>query len=110
MRLYLIIRRQQLLLLFLEGTTAVTRTLHYGIPTREERKAYTTVLRSLSALATLHTPATLPAAHADPVARAPLWAFKQDYLSPTGYGMGAALNRKEGKESVHNDQVFFLHF
>lgn len=60
------------------------------------RRAYTIVLRSVAALATLQTPGSLPAAHADPVARAPLWAAKQDYIHPTGHGVGAALNRKEG--------------
>lgn len=86
---------------FSEGTTEVTRTVHFGIPTREERRAYTTVLRSVAALAMLTMPAVLPAAHADPVARAPLWAAKQDYGHPTGHGVGAALNRKEGKSSWH---------
>ncbi|VVC95034.1 unnamed protein product, partial [Leptidea sinapis] len=78
-----------------EGTTVVTRTLHYGVPSREERRAYTTVLRSLAALATMQAPASLPAAHADPLVRAPLWNFKQDYLTPTGHGVGAALCRRE---------------
>ena len=74
----------------------VTRTVHYGTPSREERKAYTSVLRSLAALSMLQTPMALPAAHTDPVARAPLWNFKQDYIQPTGYGVGAALSRREG--------------
>lgn len=74
----------------------VTRTVHYGVPSREERRAYTTTLRSLAALSTLQMPSTLPAAHADPVARAPLWVAKQDYPSITGHGVGAALNRREG--------------
>ncbi|XP_069358373.1 xaa-Pro aminopeptidase 1-like isoform X2 [Maniola hyperantus] len=94
---------------YYEGTTAVTRTLHYGIPTREERKAYTTVLRSLAALSMLQTPATLPAAHTDPIARAPLWAFRQDYTQPTGYGMGAALNRKEDPVVIDYKQDINLH-
>lgn len=81
---------------FSEGTTVVTRTVHYGTPSREERKAYTSVLRSLAALSMLQTPMALPAAHTDPVARAPLWNFKQDYIHPTGYGVGAALSRREG--------------
>lgn len=74
----------------------VTRTVHFGIPSREERRAYTTVLRSMAALAMLNMPSELAAAHADPVTRAPLWNAKQDYMHPTGYGVGAALNRKEG--------------
>lgn len=79
----------------------VTRTVHFGIPTREERRAYTTVLRSLAALALLSMPSALPAAHADPVARGPLWNAKQDYMRPTGYGVGAALNRKEGRYAAN---------
>ncbi|RVE53172.1 hypothetical protein evm_002269 [Chilo suppressalis] len=78
-----------------EGTTVVTRTLHYGVPAREMKHAYTTVLRSVAALASLQAPASLPAAHADPIARAPLWLAKQDYVHPTGHGVGAALNRRE---------------
>ncbi|KOB69668.1 Xaa-pro aminopeptidase, partial [Operophtera brumata] len=80
---------------YAEGTTVVTRTVHFGIPTREERRAYTTVLRSMAALAMLSMPAELAAAHADPVARAPIWNAKQDYVHPTGYGVGSALNRRE---------------
>lgn len=83
--------------MFTEGTTIVTRTLQYGTPTKDIRRAYTTVLRSLAAMGTLQIPANLPAAHTDPVVRAPLWIAKQDYLHPTGYGVGAALNRREGK-------------
>lgn len=87
--------------IFPEGTTVVTRTLQYGIPSREIRKAYTTVLRSLAALSTLQIPGTLPAAHVDPVARAPLWVNKQDYPYPTGHGIGAALNTREGKQVLY---------
>lgn len=75
----------------------VTRTVHYGTPSRDERRAYTTVMRSMAALAGLRAPAALPAAHADPVARAPLWSAKQDYPHPTGHGVGAALARREGR-------------
>ncbi|OWR41030.1 xaa-Pro aminopeptidase 1 like protein [Danaus plexippus plexippus] len=92
-----------------EGTTVVTRTLHYGNPTRDERKAYTTVLRSLSALSMLQTPSTLPAAHADPLARAPLWNHKQDYIPPTGHGVGAALNRREDPVVIDYRQDTNLH-
>ncbi|XP_063893288.1 xaa-Pro aminopeptidase 1 [Helicoverpa armigera] len=92
-----------------EGTTVVTRTVHYGSPTRAERSAYTTVLRSLAALAGLRVPAAVPAAHVDPVARAPLWAAKQDYPHPTGYGVGAALNRKEDPVVIDYRQDTNLH-
>ncbi|XP_026331161.1 xaa-Pro aminopeptidase 1-like, partial [Hyposmocoma kahamanoa] len=94
---------------YVEGTTIVTRTLQYGVPSKEIRRAYTTVLRSLAAMATLQIPATLPAAHTDPVARAPLWIAKQDYLHPTGYGVGAALNRREDPVVIDYRQDTNLH-
>ncbi|XP_014371061.2 xaa-Pro aminopeptidase 1 [Papilio machaon] len=92
-----------------EGTTVVTRTVHYGVPSREERRAYTITLRSLAALSTLQMPSTLPAAHADPVARAPLWTAKQDYPSITGHGVGAALNRREDPVVIDYRQDTNLH-
>ncbi|XP_075971462.1 xaa-Pro aminopeptidase 1 isoform X2 [Anticarsia gemmatalis] len=94
---------------FDEGTTMVTRTVHYGSPSRNEKRAYTTVMRSISALAALRAPATLPAAHADPVMRAPLWAAKQDYPHPTGHGVGAALARKEDPVVIDYRQDTNLH-
>ncbi|CAH2105417.1 unnamed protein product [Euphydryas editha] len=92
-----------------EGTTTVTRTLHYGTPSRDERKAYTSALRSLAAFGSLQPPGTLPAAHADPVARAPLWAHRQDYIQPTGHGVGAALNRREDPVVIDYRQDTNLH-
>ncbi|KAJ8733454.1 hypothetical protein PYW08_001752 [Mythimna loreyi] len=92
-----------------EGTTIVTRTVHYGTPSRDERKAYTTVLRSLAAMAVLRAPMLLPAAHIDPVARAPLWEAKQDYPHPTGHGVGAALGRKEDPVVIDYRQDTNLH-
>ncbi|CAK1598567.1 unnamed protein product [Parnassius mnemosyne] len=92
-----------------EGTTVVTRTVHYGVPSREVRRAYTTALRALGALGALQTPATLPAPHADPVARAPLWAARRDYPAPTGHGVGAALNRREDPVVIDYRQDTNLH-
>ncbi|KAL4708300.1 hypothetical protein ACJJTC_007706 [Scirpophaga incertulas] len=92
-----------------EGTTVVTRTVHFGVPSREMRHAYTTVLRAAAALGTLRAPAALPAAHADPVARAPLWAARRDYPHPTGHGVGAALNAREDPVVLDYRQDVNLH-
>ncbi|CAH0763910.1 unnamed protein product [Diatraea saccharalis] len=94
---------------YLEGTTVVTRTVHYGVPSREMKRAYTTVLRAVAALASLQAPVSLPAAHLDPVARAPLWLAKQDYVHPTGHGVGAALNRREDPVVIDYRQDINLH-
>ncbi|KAI5637428.1 metallopeptidase family m24 domain-containing protein [Phthorimaea operculella] len=92
-----------------EGTTVVTRTVHYGTPSHAIRTAYTTVLRSLAAMSMLQIPESLPAAHTDPVARAPLWAARQDYPHPTGHGVGAALNRREDPVVIDYRQDTNLH-
>ncbi|XP_073942778.1 xaa-Pro aminopeptidase 1-like isoform X2 [Choristoneura fumiferana] len=94
---------------YVEGTTMVTRTLHYGTPAREERRAYTTALRALAALSALQLPGALPAAHADLAVRAPLWAARQDYVHPTGHGVGAALNRREDPVVIDYRQDVNLH-
>ncbi|CAH2071647.1 unnamed protein product, partial [Iphiclides podalirius] len=62
-----------------------------------------------AALSTLQAPGTLPAAHADPVARGPLWTAAQDYPSPTGHGVGAALNRREDPVVIDYRQDTNLH-
>ncbi|XP_060801803.1 xaa-Pro aminopeptidase 1 [Amyelois transitella] len=93
-----------------EGTTVITRTVHFAKhPSKEQKRAYTTVLRSVAALATLQWPSALPAAHLDPLARAPLWASNQDYPHPTGHGVGAALNRLEDPVVIDYRQDVNLH-
>ncbi|RLU18060.1 hypothetical protein DMN91_010302 [Ooceraea biroi] len=71
-----------------DGTTDVTRTLHFGTPTEEQRKAYTRVLIGSIELSSLIFPSDLTMDQLDIVARRPLWSIGYDYTHGTGHGIG----------------------
>lgn len=71
-----------------DGTTDVTRTLHFGMPTDEQRKAYTRVLIGSIQLSSLIFPSHLTTDQLDAVARTPLWSACYDYMHGTGHGIG----------------------
>eukprot|EP00439_Symbiodinium_sp_Y106_P048735 s561_g6.t1 len=74
-----------------DGTTDVTRTLKFGIPTSRERELFTRVLKAHIGLATATFPADVPCFVLDAYARRPLWEVAADYRHGTGHGVGAAL-------------------
>ncbi|CAJ1365879.1 unnamed protein product [Effrenium voratum] len=80
---------------YVDGTTDVTRTLHFGTPTSEERELFTRVLKAHIGLATAIFPTDLPCFALDAFARQPLWAAGLDYRHGTGHGVGAALGVHE---------------
>jgi Xaa-Pro aminopeptidase len=71
-----------------DGTTDVTRTLHFGTPTAEQKKAYTLVLMGHLDLARLVFPRTSKDGRVDVLARAPLFEQGLDFLHGTGHGIG----------------------
>lgn len=73
---------------YFDGTTDVTRTLHFGTPTAAQIKAYTLVLMGHLDLARLVFPKTTRDARVDVLARAPLFDQGLDYLHGTGHGIG----------------------
>lgn len=87
--------------MYSDGTTDVTRTIHLGEPTNDQKRAYTTVLIALIRLASQKFPKNLEAADLDAVARGPLWEELNDYPHGTGHGVGSYLSVHECKcESV----------
>lgn len=78
-----------------DGTTDVTRTLHFGTPTEEQKNAYTRVLIGAIQLSSLIFPNSLKSNQLDIVARAPLWNIGYDYLHGTGHGIGHFLSVHE---------------
>lgn len=54
---------------YLDGTTKVTRTIHLGVPTAEQKKAYTNVLRGIIRLSSLVFPDSLKPAEVDALTR-----------------------------------------
>ncbi|XP_015175825.1 PREDICTED: xaa-Pro aminopeptidase 1-like isoform X1 [Polistes dominula] len=73
---------------YLDGTTDVTRTLHFGKPTEEQKKAYTSVLIGSIQLSSLIFPDDLMSDQVDVLARKPLWSTGNDYMHGTGHGIG----------------------
>ncbi|XP_036138554.1 xaa-Pro aminopeptidase ApepP isoform X2 [Monomorium pharaonis] len=88
---------------YLDGTTDVTRTLHFGVPTDEQKKAYTRVLIGLIELASLIFPSDLTVDQLDIIARRPLWSTGYDYMHGTGHGIGHF-------SSVHESPISLSYF
>lgn len=80
---------------YLDGTTDVTRTLHFGEPTQEQKEAYTRVLIGSIQLASLVFPNDLTTNQIDILARSPLWSVGNDYMHGTGHGIGHFLSVHE---------------
>lgn len=76
---------------YLGGTTDLTRTIHLGTPTQEERRVYTLVLRAHLALGDAVFPEGTSGAVIDMLARAPLWKEGLHYGHGTGHGVGCYL-------------------
>ncbi|PYI20744.1 hypothetical protein BO86DRAFT_417918 [Aspergillus japonicus CBS 114.51] len=81
---------------YLDGTTDVTRTFHFGKPTELEKKAFTLVLKGLISIDTAVFPKGTSGFALDALARQHLWKEGLDYLHGTGHGVGSYLNVHEG--------------
>ncbi|KAJ1302268.1 hypothetical protein OPQ81_001087 [Rhizoctonia solani] len=79
---------------FLDGTTDVTRTWHFGTPTKEEKRAFTRVLQGHISIDTAVFPTGTTGYLLDAFARRALWA---DGL---GHGVGHYLCVHEGPQGI----------
>lgn len=86
---------------YLDGTTDVTRTFHFGTPTDMEREAYTRVLMGAIDLATTIWPEGTYGRDIDARARAPIWQNGWDYNHGTGHGIGYFLSVHEGPGRIN---------
>lgn len=80
---------------YLNGTTDVTRTVHFGEPSAEERDAFTRVLIGFITLARAKFPEGISGFALDVLARNALWQGGMDYKHGTGHGVGHYLNVHE---------------
>ena len=85
---------------YLTGTTDLTRTLHLGQPTDEEKLRYTLVLKGMIALSAVQFPHGTSGAQLDTLARQSLWAHGLNYGHGTGHGVGYFLNVHEGSHQI----------
>lgn len=100
-----IIRKDQIYLCdsggqYLDGTTDVTRTLHFGTPTNEEKRAFTRVLQGHISIDTAIFPTGTSGYIIDSFARRALWQEGWDYRHGTGHGVGHFLNVHEGPQGI----------
>ncbi|XP_078698963.1 xaa-Pro aminopeptidase 1-like isoform X4 [Branchiostoma floridae x Branchiostoma belcheri] len=83
-----------------DGTTDVTRTLHFGQPTDYQRECYTLVLMgAINEFLQVFKQGTF-GIRLDQAARAPLFSRGLEYGHGTGHGLGSFLN-------VHEDPYFY---
>lgn len=80
---------------YFEGTTDITRTFALGPVTDEEKRHFTTVLRSNLRLGSVVFKEGCTGENLDMVARQPLWEEGLDYNHGTGHGIGFVLNVHE---------------
>ncbi|EXX78053.1 Fra1p [Rhizophagus irregularis DAOM 197198w] len=80
------------------GTTDVTRTIHFGKPTEQEKRAFTRVLQGHIAIDRAIFPKGTTGYLLDVLARTSLWKDGLDFRHGTGHGVGCYLNVHEGKD------------
>ncbi|MCX7121432.1 MAG: aminopeptidase family protein P [Gammaproteobacteria bacterium] len=85
---------------YFEGTTDITRTFHLGVPTAEQQKHYTLVLKGHLALRHTPFPDGACGEHINTLARKPLWEAGMDFGHGTGHGVGSYLCVHEGPQRI----------
>lgn len=85
---------------FRDGTTDITRTVHLGSATSEQKRHYTLVLKGHLAIGRSIFTAGTCGEHLDALARIPLWREFLNYRHGTGHGVGSCLCVHEGPQSI----------
>ena len=83
-----------------DGTTDVTRTMHFGTPKPFEKECFTRVLKGQIKVAQAVFPTKIKGNYLDTLARLALWEVGLDYGHGTGHGVGAYLNVHEGPMGI----------
>jgi Xaa-Pro aminopeptidase len=82
------------------GTTDVTRTIHLGTPTQQEKQDYTRVLKGHLGIRHSIFPKGTNGTHIDVLAKQALWKVGKNFLHGTGHGVGAHLCVHEGPHVI----------
>jgi len=85
---------------YLDGTTDVTRTFHYGEPSEVQKQRYTDVLRGSIQLALVQAPEGTMDIAVDYATRQFLYKQGLEYRHGTGHGIGAYLEVHEGPTRI----------
>ena len=85
---------------YMGGTTDITRTISIGIPTAQQKKDFTLVLKGHINLARAKFPLGTRGFQLDILARQAMWENGLNYGHGTGHGVGYCLNVHEGPQNI----------
>ena len=85
---------------YLDGTTAITRTIALGPVTAEQQHIYSLVLKGHIRLAMAKFPANASGTQIDILAREAMWREGLNYMHGTGHGVGSYLSVHEGPHQI----------
>uniref|UniRef100_A0A0B8RNS9 Xaa-Pro aminopeptidase 2 n=1 Tax=Philothamnus irregularis TaxID=1899461 RepID=A0A0B8RNS9_9SAUR len=90
---------------YYDGTTDITRTIHWGEPTAFQKEAYTRVLMGNIDLSKLVFPPRMSGRLVEAFARRPLWEAGLNYGHGTGHGIGNFLSVHEWPVGFQSNNV-----
>ncbi len=90
---------------YLDGTTDITRTMIFGLPSDRQRRDFTLVLKGNIDMAMAIFPAGTRGTQLDALAHMPLWKNGLNYLHGTGHGVGHFLNVHEGPHAIRTNDI-----
>uniref|UniRef100_A0A8C8E9D7 Xaa-Pro aminopeptidase n=1 Tax=Otus sunia TaxID=257818 RepID=A0A8C8E9D7_9STRI len=90
---------------YLDGTTDITRTVHWGVPTPLQKEAYTRVLMGNIDLSRLVFPPNTAGRMVESFARRALWDVGLNYGHGTGHGIGNFLSVHEWPVGFQSNNV-----
>ncbi|XP_068007976.1 xaa-Pro aminopeptidase 2 [Melanerpes formicivorus] len=90
---------------YLDGTTDITRTVHWGVPTPLQKEAYTRVLMGNIDLYRLVFPPSTAGRNVESFARRALWEVGLNYGHGTGHGIGNFLSVHEWPVGFQSNNV-----
>jgi Xaa-Pro aminopeptidase len=85
---------------YMGGTTDITRTIPVGIPSAQQKKDFTLILKGHINLALAKFPNGTRGYQLDFIARRAMWGSGMNYAHGTGHGVGYCLNVHEGPQSI----------
>ncbi len=85
---------------YLHGTTDITRTFCFGVPTEDQQVDYTSVLKGHIAIAMAQFPDGTQGSQLDALAKQFLWRVGADFGHGTGHGVGHFLCVHEGPQNI----------
>ncbi|XP_040261461.1 xaa-Pro aminopeptidase 2 [Bufo bufo] len=92
---------------YYDGTTDITRTVHWGTPTDFEKEAYTRVLMGNLELSRLVFPPRTPGRAIESIARQALWEVGLNFGHGTGHGIGNFFAVHEWPVGLQSNNIGF---